>query len=118
LGANFEYDSRKVIALSTLSQLGLIIGAVSAGLVDLAFFHLLTHALFKALLFICAHIIIHTIRDSQYVRFMGNLSFQILFTSVCLTFNRQTLETIVARAGRSLFKCPLLLCQFLLERFQ
>jgi formate hydrogenlyase subunit 3/multisubunit Na+/H+ antiporter MnhD subunit len=38
LGANFEYDLRKIIALSTLSQLGLIIGAVSVGLVSLAFF--------------------------------------------------------------------------------
>jgi NADH-ubiquinone oxidoreductase chain 5 len=37
LGANFEYDLRKIIALSTLSQLGLIIGAVSVGLVSLAF---------------------------------------------------------------------------------
>jgi NADH-ubiquinone oxidoreductase chain 5 len=36
LGANFEYDLRKIIALSTLSQLGLIIGAVSVGLVSLA----------------------------------------------------------------------------------
>jgi NADH-ubiquinone oxidoreductase chain 5 len=38
LGANFEYYLKKIIALPTLSQLGLIIGAVSAGFVDLAFF--------------------------------------------------------------------------------
>jgi NADH:ubiquinone oxidoreductase subunit 5 (subunit L)/multisubunit Na+/H+ antiporter MnhA subunit len=54
-------------------------------LVGLAFFHLLTHALFKALLFMCAGVIIHTIKDSQDIRFMGNLSIQIPFTSVCLT---------------------------------
>jgi NADH-ubiquinone oxidoreductase chain 5 len=82
--SNFEYDLRKVIALSTLSQLGLIIGAVSVGLAGLAFFHLLTHALFRALLFMCAGVIIHTMRDSQHIRFMGNLSFQIPFTLVCL----------------------------------
>jgi NADH-ubiquinone oxidoreductase chain 5 len=66
LGANFEFDLKKIIALSTLSQLGLMVGAVSIGFVGLAFFfHLLTHALFRALLFMCAGVIIHTIRDSQ-----------------------------------------------------
>nr|URX54364.1 NADH dehydrogenase subunit 5 [Calcaritermes nigriceps] len=85
LGANFEYDLSKIIALSTLSQLGLMIGAVSVGLAGLAFFHLLTHALFKALLFMCAGVIIHTMKDSQDIRFMGNLSFQMPFTSICLS---------------------------------
>nr|URX52696.1 NADH dehydrogenase subunit 5 [Glyptotermes sp. 1 AB-2022a] len=85
LGANFEYDLSKIIALSTLSQLGLMIGAVSVGLAGLAFFHLLTHALFSALLFMCAGVIIHTMKDSQDIRFMGNLSFQMPFTSVCLS---------------------------------
>nr|UQJ75138.1 NADH dehydrogenase subunit 5 [Rugitermes sp.] len=84
LGANFEYDLSKIIALSTLSQLGLMIGAVSAGLISMAFFHLLTHALFKALLFMCAGVIIHTMKDSQDIRFMGNLSIQMPFTSICL----------------------------------
>nr|WES82316.1 NADH dehydrogenase subunit 5 [Glyptotermes angustus] len=84
LGANFEFDLKKIIALSTLSQLGLMIGSVSVGLVGLAFFHLLTHALFKALLFMCAGVIIHTVKDSQDIRFMGNLSFQMPYTSVCL----------------------------------
>nr|QWL25015.1 NADH dehydrogenase subunit 5 [Cryptotermes brevis] len=84
LGANFEYDLSKIIALSTLSQLGLMISAVSIGLVTMAFFHLLTHALFKALLFMCAGVIIHTMKDSQDIRFMGNLSVQMPFTSVCL----------------------------------
>jgi NADH-ubiquinone oxidoreductase chain 5 len=50
LGANFEYDLRRIIALSTLSQFGLMIGAVSIGLVGLAFFHLLTHALLSVIL--------------------------------------------------------------------
>nr|URX53506.1 NADH dehydrogenase subunit 5 [Longicaputermes sinaicus] len=84
LGANFEFDLSSIIALSTLSQLGLMIGAVSVGFVGLAFFHLLTHALFKALLFMCAGVIIHTMSDSQDIRFMGNLSFQMPLTSVCL----------------------------------
>merc|ERR1719309_1716621 len=54
LGANFEYDLKKIIALSTLSQLGVIISILSLGYSNLAFFHLLRHALFNALLFMCA----------------------------------------------------------------
>ena len=53
LGANCEYDLRGIIAVSTLRQLGLMIITVSVCLSGLAFFfHLLTHALFKALFFI------------------------------------------------------------------
>nr|UQJ75281.1 NADH dehydrogenase subunit 5 [Proneotermes latifrons] len=85
LGANFEYDLSSIIALSTLSQLGLMIGAISVGFISMAFFHLLTHALFKALLFMCAGVIIHTMGNSQDIRYMGNLSFQMPFTSVCLS---------------------------------
>ena len=53
LGANFKFDLRRIIALSTLRQLGLMIIIISIGLSSLAFFHLLTHALFKVLLFLC-----------------------------------------------------------------
>nr|WGO57789.1 NADH dehydrogenase subunit 5 [Jacobsonina sp.] len=84
LGANFEYDLKKIIALSTLSQLGLMMSILAMGFAKLAFFHLLTHALFKALLFMCAGVIIHSMKDSQDIRFMGNLSFQMPLTSVCL----------------------------------
>ncbi|KAK9511996.1 hypothetical protein O3M35_000543 [Rhynocoris fuscipes] len=58
LHANFEYDLKKIIALSTLSQLGLI-SILFIGYPILAFFHLLTHAFFKALLFLCAGLMIH-----------------------------------------------------------
>nr|WHM51570.1 NADH dehydrogenase subunit 5 [Acorhinotermes subfusciceps] len=84
LGANFEYDLKSIIALSTLSQLGLMIMTISVGLSGLAFFHLLTHALFKALLFMCAGGVIHFMGDSQDIRFMGGLVSFIPFTSSCL----------------------------------
>nr|YP_010426654.1 NADH dehydrogenase subunit 5 [Aoria nigripes]USM11440.1 NADH dehydrogenase subunit 5 [Aoria nigripes] len=73
LGANFEYDLKKIIALSTLSQLGLMMSILFLGSFDLAFFHLLTHALFKALLFMCAGLIIHNFNNMQDIRFMGGL---------------------------------------------
>lgn len=73
IGANFEFDLKKIIALSTLRQLGLIIRILSIGFVKIAFFHLLTHALFKALLFMCAGVIIHRIKNFQDIRVIGSL---------------------------------------------
>nr|YP_010449533.1 NADH dehydrogenase subunit 5 [Anelytra multicurvata]UTU96093.1 NADH dehydrogenase subunit 5 [Anelytra multicurvata] len=83
LGANFEFDLSKIIALSTLSQLGLMMSILSMGFPQLAFFHLLTHALFKALLFMCAGAIIHNMKNCQDIRFMGGLCYQMPLTSVC-----------------------------------
>nr|AND96485.1 NADH deshydrogenase subunit 5 [Onthophagus clypeatus] len=73
LGANFEFDLKKIIALSTLSQLGLMMSILSLGEYKLAFFHLLMHALFKALLFMCGGCMIHNLMNCQDIRFMGNL---------------------------------------------
>nr|APT69310.1 NADH dehydrogenase subunit 5 [Hemigrapsus sanguineus] len=73
LGANFEYDLKKIIALSTLSQLGVMLSILALGYPDLSFFHLLSHALFKALLFMCAGIIIHSVSNYQDIRCMGGL---------------------------------------------
>uniref|UniRef100_UPI00315D97BA NADH dehydrogenase subunit 5 n=1 Tax=Parasipyloidea carinata TaxID=3126553 RepID=UPI00315D97BA len=81
--ANFEFDLKKVIALSTLSQLGLMMSILSFGYVYLAYFHLLTHALFKALLFMCSGVLIHSLNDSQDIRCFGNLFNQMPLTSVC-----------------------------------
>nr|ACY09725.1 NADH dehydrogenase subunit 5 [Bactrocera oleae]ACY09777.1 NADH dehydrogenase subunit 5 [Bactrocera oleae]ACY09803.1 NADH dehydrogenase subunit 5 [Bactrocera oleae]ACY09907.1 NADH dehydrogenase subunit 5 [Bactrocera oleae] len=83
LGANFEFDLKKIIALSTLSQLGLMMSILSMGFYKLAFFHLLTHALFKALLFMCAGAIIHNMNNSQDIRLMGGLSVYMPLTSGC-----------------------------------
>nr|YP_009379005.1 NADH dehydrogenase subunit 5 [Pachycerina decemlineata]ARI44219.1 NADH dehydrogenase subunit 5 [Pachycerina decemlineata] len=84
LGANYEFDLKKIIALSTLSQLGLMMSILSMGFYKLAFFHLLTHALFKALLFMCAGAIIHNMNNSQDIRLMGGLSIHMPLTSSCL----------------------------------
>nr|YP_010360980.1 NADH dehydrogenase subunit 5 [Zeugodacus caudatus]UNQ86529.1 NADH dehydrogenase subunit 5 [Zeugodacus caudatus] len=83
LGANFEFDLKKIIALSTLSQLGLMMSILSMGFYKLAFFHLLTHALFKALLFMCAGAIIHNMNNSQDIRLMGGLGVYMPLTSSC-----------------------------------
>nr|APX39733.1 NADH dehydrogenase subunit 5 [Podagrica fuscicornis] len=73
LGANFEFDLKKIIALSTLSQLGLMMSILAIGSYELAYFHLLMHALFKALLFMCAGNIIHNFNNCQDIRYLGGL---------------------------------------------
>lgn len=77
--AIIEIDIKKIIALSTLSQLGIIILILGMGNPLLSFFHLLSHAFFKAILFMCAGIVIHNIKDYQDIRKMGmgynNLNF-------------------------------------------
>nr|YP_010385068.1 NADH dehydrogenase subunit 5 [Hyphydrus ovatus]UPL65078.1 NADH dehydrogenase subunit 5 [Hyphydrus ovatus] len=85
LGANFEFDLKKIIALSTLSQLGLMMSILALGSYKLAFFHLLTHAMFKALLFMCAGSVIHNFNDMQDIRYMGNLI--VFMPLTCMSMN-------------------------------
>ena len=66
--ALYEIDIKKVIALSTLRQLGVIITILGLNSPILAYFHLLSHAYFKAMLFICAGIVIHNMKDYQDIR--------------------------------------------------
>merc|ERR1712203_598727 len=69
--AIIEIDIKKIIALSTLSQLGVMMLVLGLGNPMLSFFHLLSHAFFKAMLFMCAGIIIHNIKDYQDIRKIG-----------------------------------------------
>merc|ERR1711978_612883 len=79
--AIIEIDIKKIIALSTLRQLGIIMLILGSGNPILSFFHLISHAFFKAILFICAGMIIHNIKDYQDIRKIGlrffNLNFSI-----------------------------------------
>nr|AAR13393.1 NADH dehydrogenase subunit 5 [Phoronis architecta] len=79
-----EFDMKKIIALSTLSQLGVMMTSLGLGAMNVAYFHMITHALFKALLFICAGNVIHQHSGSQDIRFMGNLWKTLPSTSACL----------------------------------
>nr|WGU20472.1 NADH dehydrogenase subunit 5 [Parnassius stubbendorfii]WGU45541.1 NADH dehydrogenase subunit 5 [Parnassius stubbendorfii] len=99
ISANYEFDLKKIIALSTLSQLGLMMSILSMGLPELAFFHLLTHAMFKALLFMCAGVIIHMMNDNQDIRFMGGISLYIPMTSLCMNISNLALCGVPFLAG-------------------
>lgn len=73
LAAFTEIDFKKIIAYSTLSQLGVMIVALGLGRPLLSLFHLLSHAIFKALMFICAGVYIYYHKHGQDIRVMGNL---------------------------------------------
>ena len=84
LRATIECDFKKIIALSTLRQLGIIIFSLGANIPWLAFFHISTHAIFKALLFICAGSIIHFHSHSQDLRWIGNITSQLPSITSCI----------------------------------
>nr|YP_009509695.1 NADH dehydrogenase subunit 5 [Penion chathamensis]AXF46298.1 NADH dehydrogenase subunit 5 [Penion chathamensis]AXF46311.1 NADH dehydrogenase subunit 5 [Penion chathamensis] len=84
IGANYENDLKKIIALSTLSQLGVMMMSLGLGMPYLALFHLYTHALFKALLFLCAGMFIHNSSNIQDIRHMGSLFSQAPLTTTCM----------------------------------
>lgn len=68
-----QLDIKRVLAFSTMSQLGLMFVAVGLGAPAAAMLHLLTHAFFKALLFLGAGSVIHGLHGEQDLRFMGGL---------------------------------------------
>nr|YP_009654843.1 NADH dehydrogenase subunit 5 [Placosternum urus]QCI09410.1 NADH dehydrogenase subunit 5 [Placosternum urus] len=91
LAANFEYDLKKIIALSTLSQLGLMMSILFMGYFYVSYMHMLTHAFFKALMFLCAGLIIHCMNDNQDIRYMGNLVYSLPFTCSCFCISNLSL---------------------------
>ena len=73
LVALVQVDIKRVIAYSTMSQIGYMFLAVGLGAYANGMFHLMTHAFFKALLFMAAGIVIHALTDEQDIRKMGGL---------------------------------------------
>nr|WP_041231661.1 NADH-quinone oxidoreductase subunit L [Deinococcus peraridilitoris] len=69
-----QYDIKKILAFSTVSQLGYMFLAVGVGAYTAGIFHLVTHAFFKALLFLAAGSVIHAVHEEQDVRQMGGLA--------------------------------------------
>ncbi len=68
-----QTDIKKCLAYSTCSQLGYMILAMGIGAYSAGLFHLMTHAYFKAMLFLCSGAVIHSLADQQNMKYMGGL---------------------------------------------
>ncbi len=81
--ATAQSDIKKVLAYSTVSQLGYMVLACGVGAFSAGLFHLLTHGFFKALLFLCAGAIIHALHGEQNIHRMGGLKKHLPWTHFC-----------------------------------
>ena len=79
-----QWDIKRILAYSTMSQIGYMIMGVGVGAYDAGVFHFLTHAFFKAQLFLGAGIVIHALANEQDVRRMGGLRKTLPFAFVAM----------------------------------
>jgi NADH-quinone oxidoreductase subunit L len=99
LVALVQTDIKRVIAYSTMSQIGYMFVAVGLGAYGAGLFHLMTHAFFKALLFMAAGIVIHALADEQDIRRMGGLARHLPFTYRALIVGSLALAAVPPFAG-------------------
>ncbi|HWB34953.1 MAG TPA: NADH-quinone oxidoreductase subunit L, partial [Rugosimonospora sp.] len=98
LAATAQDDVKRVLAWSTVSQIGYMSGALAVGASGAALFHLLTHAAFKALLFLAAGCVIHAV-GSNSMAVMGGLRRALPATFVCATVGLAALAGVPPFAG-------------------
>ena len=94
-----QFDIKRVIAYSTMSQLGYMIFAIGVSAYSAAMFHLVTHAFFKALLFLGAGSVIHAMSDEQDMRNMGGIWRKIPHSYVVMWIGALALAGIPFFAG-------------------
>ena len=97
--ALLENDGKKIVALSTLSQLGLIITRFCLGSPLIVFFHLLAHAFFKALLFIATGVVIHRRSNYQDLRLIKGLGSRLGVTKRVVVITKLRLIGVPAYAA-------------------
>src|SRR5438105_5388660 len=94
-----QVDIKRVIAYSTMSQIGYMFLGAGLGAYPNGMFHLLTHAFFKALLFMAAGIVIHALAGEQDIRNMGGLGELLPFTRRCFLVGSLALVGVFPFAG-------------------
>ena len=94
-----QNDIKKVIAYSTCSQLGYMFFACGVSAYSAGIFHLMTHAFFKALLFLGAGSVIHALSDEQNIKKMGGLSKLLPITCICMWIGSLALAGVPPFAG-------------------
>lgn len=97
--ASLQNDIKKVLAYSTVSQLGLIFFVLGLGAYESGIFHMTTHAFFKALLFLAAGSIIHALHGEQDVRNMGALKKYLPFTHIVFLIGCLAISGVPPFAG-------------------
>lgn len=100
IAALFQYDIKRVLAYSTMSQIGYMMLALGAGAWSAGIFHLMTHAFFKALLFLTAGSIIWALHHEQNIYRMGGMFKRLPVESILLTIG---LVCLIALPGTSGF---------------
>src|SRR5437870_4746194 len=94
-----QYDIKRVLAYSTVSQLGYMFTAMGVGAFSAGAFHLMTHAFFKALLFLCSGSIIHAMAGEQDMRRMGGLKKYLPVTFATMMIGTLAIAGIFPLAG-------------------
>jgi NADH-quinone oxidoreductase subunit L len=94
-----QYNLKKVLAYSTMSQLGLMVMACGLGGWSVALFHLYTHAFFKACLFLAAGAVLHALHGEEDMRRMGGLARPLRFTFVVFMLGTLALCGVPPFAG-------------------
>lgn len=94
-----QNDIKKVLAYSTVSQLGYMFVALGVGAYSTALFHVTTHAFFKALLFLGSGSVIHAMSGEQDIRFMGGLSKKLKITHFTFLLGTLAIAGIPPLAG-------------------
>jgi NADH-quinone oxidoreductase subunit L len=94
-----QVDIKRVIAYSTMSQIGYMFVGVGLGAYGAGMFHLMTHAFFKALLFMAAGIVIHALSDEQDIRRMGGLARDLPLTHKAFLAGALALAAVPPFAG-------------------
>ena len=94
-----QNDIKKVLAYSTISQLGFMFIAIGAGAYVAAIFHLVTHAFFKALLFLGAGAVIHEMHHEQNIQKMGGLKKKMPLTAAMMGIGTLAISGIPPLAG-------------------
>ncbi len=94
-----QTDIKRVLAYSTVSQLGYMFAGVGLGAYAIGIFHLLTHAFFKALLFLGAGSVIHGLAGEQDLRKMGGLAPRMVITTITMTIGAAGLAGFPGLAG-------------------
>jgi NADH-quinone oxidoreductase subunit L len=94
-----QTDIKRIIAYSTMSQIGYMFVAVGLGAYGAGLFHLMTHAFFKALLFMAAGLVIHALSGEQDIRRMGGLGRELPWTYRAFLIGSLTLAAIPPFAG-------------------